>query len=84
MSGEYRPIDCGVYSGYELAIMHRQALRVHWRDEVGADHLAVLQPRDLQTRQGEEYMLAVDTEGRELALRLDRILSATPLEGETP
>lgn len=69
---EYTPIDCGLYSQYELAILHHRRLRVSWRDPAGA-HIAMLTPRDLQTREGAEFMIAEDQDGQALELRLDWI-----------
>lgn len=76
----YTPIACGLYSEYELAIMHRETLRLHWRDASGMDHIERVIPKDLQTRNHCEYLIAepcVDdgAEGSPLELRLDRIIS---------
>lgn len=80
----YTPIDCDLYSEYELAIMHRQHLRVHWRDEHGADHLGVLLPLDLRTEPTkEEFLLARDIEGNALRIRLDRIVHGDAVDGGT-
>lgn len=70
---EYTPIDCGLYSQYELAILHHRRLRVSWRDTQGETHIAMLTPRDLQTREGAEFMIAEDQDGQSLELRLDWI-----------
>jgi Rho-binding antiterminator len=77
----YRPIDCGLYSEYELAIMQRRCWRMHWRDEAGHDHLETLRPTDLQTRQGEEFMYAITDDGSERCIRLDRIIKTEAIEG---
>ena len=66
----YTPIACALYSEYELAILRRRRLRLRWCDAEGMDHIEVVRPVDLQTRQGEEFMVLED--GREL--RLDRIV----------
>ena len=76
---DYRPIDCALYSRYEVAIMHRERLRVSWRDTDGLTHLEILQPQDLRTRSGAEYLIAMGQGGQPLELRLDRILEAMPL-----
>lgn len=78
---DYQPIDCGLYSEYELAIMQRQRWRMHWRDESGNDHLETLSPTDLQTRQGKEFMYAVTDSGAERCIRLDRIIKIENIEG---
>lgn len=77
--GEYTPIPCTVYSGYELAIMHRQWLRVAWQDPGDGHHVGALLPLDLQARAGAEFLIARTDDGRILRLRLDRIRSAAPL-----
>lgn len=71
---DYTPIDCGVYSRYELAILHRRRLRVSWREPGGQSHIEVLQPRDLRTREHEEFLIAETREGELLELRLDYIV----------
>jgi len=71
---DYTPIDCGLYSELELAIMHRTRLQISWYDAQGSPHLEVLVPIDLRTRHGEEFLVAVDSLGAAREIRLDRIL----------
>lgn len=79
---DYRPIPCEFYSQLELWIMHRTALRVHWR-EGGQDHVGMLLPTDLRTEASkEEFLFANHLDGRPTKLRLDRIVSAEPLQEE--
>ncbi len=73
--GEYQPVSCTAYSAYELAIMHRQALRLAWQEPPGEHHIGVLMPLDLETCRGEEFLIA-RSGGRVLRLRLDRILAS--------
>ncbi|UCC55805.1 MAG: transcriptional antiterminator, Rof [Gammaproteobacteria bacterium] len=75
---DYKPVDCSLYSDYELAIMHRQPLRLSWRDTQGMIHIAVYRPLDMYTRQGEEFMVVMDTDRKESHIRLDYILSYNP------
>lgn len=72
----YTPIDCGVYSEYELAIMHQRRLRLHWQDDIGNDHIESVLPRDLKTESKREYLIAERQDGSTLKLRLDRISKA--------
>ncbi len=72
----YTPIDCGVYSEYELAIMHRRKMRLHWKDDEGTDHIDNVLPQDLKTADKREYLIAERQDGSTLKLRLDRILKA--------
>lgn len=76
---DYTPIDCGVYSEYELAIMRKWKLRISWRDTQRLTHIEVLLPRDLQTRCGEEFLIADSHNGDRLEIRLDQITEAKPI-----
>lgn len=78
MSSDYTPIDCEQYCRFELAVMHRQQLRVAWRDDNGSPHLQTLLPVNLNTRDHAEYLLAQTAWGQVLELRLDRIIGASP------
>ena len=72
---DYQPIACGLYSQYELAIMHRTPLTLSWRGLDGLSHLQTLLPEDLETRNGEEFLVARNGAGEQFRLRLDRILA---------
>jgi Rho-binding antiterminator len=74
---DYVPVDCGLYSEYELAIMHRDRLRLSWRDSAGNAHIGVVTPTDLRTRNGAEFMIVTAQDGAKLEIRLDRILQHT-------
>ena len=76
---DYKPIDCNLYSGYELAIMHRNRLQVSWRDAQGTCRIEVLVPVDLRARQGEEFLVASDSLGAKREIRLDRIIASRHL-----
>ena len=73
---DYKPIDCSLYSEYELAIMHGTRLRLCWRDAADSSRIEVLLPVDLRTRRGEEFLVAIDHAGVEREIRLDRILGS--------
>ena len=68
---DYRPIDCSLHSEYELAIMRARKLRLSWYDATGAKHIELLVPTDLSTRNGEEFMVILNSGGKELEIRLD-------------
>ena len=70
---DYRPISCAMYNQYELAILHHTTLRLRWRDGEGVIHLETLTPEDLETCDGEEFLLARTVFGECLRVRLDRI-----------
>lgn len=70
---DYTPIDCGQHSDYELAIMHRQCLRISWQLPGGQSRIEVVTPVDLVTRNHEEFLIVDDRDGKRLELRLDHI-----------
>jgi transcriptional antiterminator Rof (Rho-off) len=70
---DYIPIDCTLYNRYELAIMHRQKLRLTWCDPKGNWHLETVLPLNLQTRHHAEYLQLRTMTGAELEIRLDQI-----------
>lgn len=76
---DYIPVSCTIYSGYELAIMHRQRLRVAWRDPDGGHHVGTLRPVDLETRDAQEFLIARTEAGQSVRLRLDWIRSSQGL-----
>jgi Rho-binding antiterminator len=76
---DYEPVDCGIYSGYELAILRRRRLRLTWRDEDGLTRIDTVQPVDLETRCGEEFLLIEDSCGRRREIRLDHIARASEM-----
>ncbi len=83
MLDDYQPIDCARHSEYELAAMRGQWLDLRWQAD-GQWHHACLQPRDLETRDGAEYLLARDRQGQEYRIRLDRIHETRPCKENTP
>jgi Rho-binding antiterminator len=78
MMSDYKPIDCGLYSEYEVAMLHRSKLRLSWRDSSKTVHMEVVTPRDLRTRHGEEFLVVSGQDGRQQEIRLDHILHCKP------
>lgn len=74
MMTDYKPIDCGLYSEYEVAILHHSRLQLSWRDSSENVHIEVLTPNDLRTSRGEEFLVVTGKDGRQQEIRLDRIL----------
>ena len=68
---DQRPIDCGLHSEYELAVMHSTYLRITWHQPDGQPQVDILIPRDLQTGNHEEFLIAEQADGQRLHLRLD-------------
>lgn len=71
---DYTPIDCGLYSGYELAILRRRRLRLSWRVAGGLTRIDTVTPIDLETRRGEEFLVIEQSDGHRVDVRLDRIV----------
>lgn len=70
---DYVPIDCGLHSRYELAIMQRQRLRLSWTtDSLPVIACSVI-VKDIFTRAGQEFLRVRDGKDREHTIRLDRI-----------
>jgi Rho-binding antiterminator len=80
---DYQPIACDIYTRYEMAVMHRTKLTLCWRGNDGLAHLETLLPEDLETRNGEEFLVARTVAGARLRLRLDRIMGMHGAELQT-
>ena len=75
---DYTPVDCGLHSNYELAIMQHQPVRLSWQDNEASVHTETVLPTDLVTRNGEEFMRITRTGGDSLEIRLDHIRRFEP------
>jgi Rho-binding antiterminator len=73
----YQPIACARYSEYEVAILHRQKLRLRWLEGNVVYEQAVL-PLDLKTEHHEEFLICRDEAGVLRTIRLDRIHKMDP------
>ncbi len=73
---DYKPVDCGLHSEYEAAIVQHRRLRVSWTDPSGQTHIGILRPLDLVTRQHAEFMLAETHDHHNIEIRLDYINKA--------
>jgi Rho-binding antiterminator len=74
---DYTPIPCSQYDRYEIAIMHRRRLRLTWHAE-NIVYRRVVEPIDLQTRNGEEFLICCNS-GQTVSIRLDQIRKAETL-----
>lgn len=80
-TNDYRPIDCGLYSQYEVYILRRTCLRVDADTPEGSLRGLPCVATDLQTREGAEFIRLQAAAGKTHWVRLDRLLSVTPVEG---
>ncbi len=68
----YRPISCANYDVFEIAILQRTSLHLTWAtDNILHDEVAT--PVNLETLNGEEFLIARATTGQSLRIRLDWI-----------
>jgi transcriptional antiterminator Rof (Rho-off) len=77
MSDDYKPVSCATHSEYELAIMHRQKLQLHWHNKAGNERVEEVTPTDMITRNQAEYLLVKTNKHSLIEIRLDRIFSCT-------
>jgi len=71
---DYTPVDCGLHSEYQLAVMHQERLRLTWRDINGQLRTEAVPPKDLLSRHHEEFLLVSREGGKGEKIRLDHIL----------
>jgi Rho-binding antiterminator len=80
----YTPISCEIYSRLELHIMHCDVLRMQWREDENIIHVEAIWPYDLKTvKDSGEFLIARDSKGNGLKIRLDRIIGFEPVVNET-
>jgi len=72
---DYKPIECGLHSEYELAIMHKSKIQLTWIDENEQQHSESTEPVDLVTKNKQEFLKLYTSNNILLEIRLDKILS---------
>jgi len=77
----YKPIACGDYDIYEIAIMKQRKLTLEWTDADGGTVNETVTPLELKIIEGAEYLF-YEIENKKTKkttdkLRLDKINSAT-------
>ena len=73
MSDAYVPIACDRHEQLEFAVLKRQALELGFRCDEGVVRERI-QPLDVATRAGAEWLRLRRRDGREIEIRLDAIL----------
>ncbi len=76
----YTPVACVLHERLEFAVLRRLPLLLRWADDTGA-HVARVEPLDVTTRDGAEWLTLRLPEGEVLELRLDRIEAVTEMPG---
>lgn len=69
---DYIPIPCTEYSRYELAVLHRQTLRLVWTDN-DILHCEMVTAVDLLTWDSEEFLICLNFADEKTQIRLDKI-----------
>lgn len=69
----YQPIECGLYSEYELAIMHKSTVILSWLDQNEKKLTETIEPIDLLIRDKQEFLKFCTQDNTTIEIRLDRI-----------
>ncbi|MBT3195935.1 MAG: hypothetical protein HOE35_04045 [Candidatus Ruthia sp.] len=64
----YQRISCEAHSVYELAIMRGQSIKVTIDEKT-----QTIQPQDITTKSGEEFLIFIDEKGEKQTLRADKV-----------
>ncbi|WP_417226436.1 Rho-binding antiterminator [Amphritea sp.] len=75
---DYKPIQCDLHDGFEMACMRKLVDQVIWQDDDGRLQRDKLRFINTDTRDGAEFLVAADQNGQQLRIRLDRIQSRPP------
>jgi transcriptional antiterminator Rof (Rho-off) len=73
MTNDYRPIGCDQHSVLELLAIRQTPVEVRAVAADGTPAAYAGRVSDLLTRDRAEYLVVLDGEGREHAIRLDRV-----------
>ena len=76
----YIPIECGLHSAYEVAIMHKNLLHLDWNDSDKMQHKDNVMPLDLKTIDHKEFLIAKASNNESHQIRLDKILHSNVTE----
>jgi len=75
---DYKPIECGLHSEYELLIMRAQRVNIEFQ---GANELKQVHtgtPTDMISKNNAEF-LEISSAGRKELIRLDKIIDYTKI-----
>jgi len=76
---DYISIACIEHERLEFAVLRRQKLLLQFYDETGNFQSLTVLPTDVATREQAEWLTYREDSGAVGIVRLDRILSATPV-----
>lgn len=70
----YTPIECGLHSEYELAIMHKTKCEISWKDSDKATQAMKARPIDLIVKDKQEFLKIKSDKNEIMEIRLDKII----------
>ena len=73
-NNSYIPIECGLHSEYELAIMHKEKCILKWNDNNNVQQTETILPLDIFTKNKQEFLKFMITDKTTLEIRLDKII----------
>jgi len=72
---DYIPIDCGLHSEYELAIMHKKKGKLTWYNSNHLKEIQTVEPIDIFTQDKKEYLKIRGLDNSVFDIRLDKIIT---------
>lgn len=78
MEVDYVPVSCVFHERLEFAVLRRRPLALSWSDGQG-DYRETIQPLDVATRDGAEWLQVARSDGTTTWVRLDRITAVDGL-----
>jgi len=73
MTDSYKPIACSLHDEYEIAIMQKIRLKIHWHDDNGVSDTGEVLPVDIRVQDRQEFLVVKMKENKTLTIRLDKI-----------
>ncbi len=76
---KYEPIECGLHSEYELAIMHQVKVMLSWQEMDKPTQTEEVEPIDMIVRDKQEFIKVRTNNNKDIEVRLDNIVAFKPL-----
>lgn len=76
----YTPIECGLHSEYELAIMHKSRIKINWKEPDNSLHTETATPIDLIVKEKQEFLKIKTIDDVIHEIRLDKITQFNLIE----
>ncbi|MCK5336575.1 MAG: transcriptional antiterminator, Rof [Gammaproteobacteria bacterium] len=70
----YQPIECGLHSEYELAIMHKERVILSWIGINNKTQTETVEPIDIMVRDKQEFLKVRTENNKTNEIRLDKIV----------